>query len=101
MILTYEQNGIFNLSANDAPKKRKPRIANGERFRRCRLGELRRLFHDRYGPVLPDAAPTSKQPDSPARDRSHNALKSLSNHMEDQDPSELTWIDAASWSKSA
>ena len=42
------------MSANDAPKKRKPKIANEERFRRCRLGELRRLFRDRYGPFLPD-----------------------------------------------
>jgi hypothetical protein len=43
------------LSANDAPKKRKPKIANEERFRRCRLGELRRLFRDRYAmSVLPD-----------------------------------------------
>ena len=38
----------------DAPKKRKPKAANDERFRRCRLGELRRLFRDRYGPALPD-----------------------------------------------
>jgi hypothetical protein len=34
--------------------KRKPKIAIGEQFRRWRLGELRRLFRDRYGPVLPD-----------------------------------------------
>jgi hypothetical protein len=34
---------------------RKSKIANDERFRRCRLGELRRLFRDRYdGPILPD-----------------------------------------------
>jgi hypothetical protein len=42
------------LSANDVPKKRKPKIANEEKFRRCRLGELKRLFRDRWGPVLPD-----------------------------------------------
>ena len=34
--------------------KRKPKIADNERFRRCRLGELRRLFRDRWGAVLPD-----------------------------------------------
>jgi hypothetical protein len=38
----------------DNRTKRKPKIANGEQFRRWRLGELRRLYHDRYGLTLPD-----------------------------------------------
>jgi hypothetical protein len=43
------------LSANNAPKPRRPKIANKEDLRRCRLGEVGRLLRDRYGgPVLPD-----------------------------------------------
>jgi hypothetical protein len=36
----------------EGQRRKKP--ANDETFRRCRLGELRRLFRDRYGPILPD-----------------------------------------------
>jgi hypothetical protein len=51
---------VNNELADRSPegkRKRRRKSASNETFRRCRLGELRRLFRDRYGPYSGSALP--------------------------------------------